>query len=65
MVSKERKRFGRTNAVLTGRRKGDRQKVKLARRFRGETTMSLARIAESMRMGSWNRVSNAPRRTEA
>ncbi len=34
------------------------EKVRIARRLRGETTMSLKRIAERLGMGSWTYVSN-------
>src|SRR5208283_4202087 len=43
---------------LTRRRQGDRHKVALARRLRAQTTMSLASMAERLRMGSWSYVSN-------
>ena len=35
------------------RRKGDKGKVKLARRLREQTTMTLAWIAQRLCMGSW------------
>ena len=37
---------------------GDKEKVKLARRLRAETTMTLRWIADRLRMGSWTYVSN-------
>jgi hypothetical protein len=43
---------------LRVRRKGHRSKVKLARRLRQETTMSLKWIAARLQMGSWTYVSN-------
>jgi hypothetical protein len=43
---------------LSERRKGDKEKVKLARRLRAETTMTLRWIAGRLRMGSWTYVSN-------
>jgi hypothetical protein len=43
---------------LSERRKGDKEKVKLARRLRSETTMTLGWIAGQLRMGSWTYVSN-------
>jgi len=49
----------------TRRRKGDRHKVALARRLRAETTMSLAWVAERLRMGSWSYVSNLLRTTKS
>ena len=39
-------------------RKGDKGKVKLGRRLRAETTMTLRWIADRLRMGSWTYVSN-------
>jgi hypothetical protein len=39
-------------------RKGDMVKVRLARRLRGETTMSVKWIARRLHMGSWTFVSN-------
>jgi putative transposase len=47
-----------TKADLENRRKGDEGKVKLARRLRTETTMTLAWIAQRLHMGSWTYVSN-------
>jgi REP element-mobilizing transposase RayT len=43
---------------LSERPKGDKEKVKLARRLRAETTMTLRWIAGRLRMGSWTYVSN-------
>jgi REP element-mobilizing transposase RayT len=50
--------LGWTEKELSGRRKGDKGKVKLARRLRTETTMTLRWIAERLQMGSWTYVSN-------
>lgn len=58
LVAQELKRLGWDGQELTRRRKGDKHKVQLARRLRAETTMSLAWIAEQLRMGSWSYVSN-------
>jgi hypothetical protein len=41
---------------LRRRRKGDPEKVKLARRLRGETTMTLAWVAQPLAMGRWGYV---------
>ncbi len=65
MIAQELKRLGWTESELTTRRKGDRNKVKLARRLREETTMSLAWIAEQLRMGSWSYVSNLLRKAKS
>ena len=43
---------------LDRRRKGDPGKVRIARRLRAETTMTLAWIAHRLRMGTWTHVSN-------
>jgi REP element-mobilizing transposase RayT len=64
MIAEELKRLGWGESDLTRRRKGDRHKVALARRLRAETTMSLAWIAERLRMGSWSYVSNLLRTNE-
>jgi hypothetical protein len=45
-------------ADLAARRKGDPGKVRIARRLRAETTMTLAWIAQRLRMGVWTHVSN-------
>jgi REP element-mobilizing transposase RayT len=58
IIARELKRLGWAESELTRRCKGDRRKVALARRLRAETTMSLAWIAEKLRMGSWSYVSN-------
>ncbi len=43
---------------LSGRPKGDKEKVKLARRLRQETTRTLQWIARRLHMGRWTYVSN-------
>ena len=58
VVREELKRFGWTKAELKRRRKGDEQKVALARRLREETAVSLRWIAENLHMGTWTHVSN-------
>jgi len=65
MVAEEIKRLGWESGDLTRRRKGDPQKVNLARRLRAETTMSLAWIAGRLHMGSWSNVSNRLRTTKS
>src|SRR5439155_1425604 len=52
------KQLGWDETELRARRKGDRQKIALARRLRLETTMSLKWIARHFQMGSWTNVSN-------
>jgi len=65
LVRQELKRLGWGEDELTRRRKGDRQKIELAGRLRAETTMSLAWIAERLRMGSWSHVSNLLRKAKS
>jgi putative transposase len=65
MVAQELQRLGWEQGEWARRRKGDPHKVGLARRLRGQTTMSLAWIAERLRMGSWSYVSNLLRATES
>ncbi len=47
-----------TEEDLGQRRKGDPGKVRIARRLRQETTMTLAWIARRLQMGVWTHVSN-------
>lgn len=60
-----RKCLGWAESELARQRKGDRHKMELARRLRSETTMSLAWVAELMRMGSCSYVSNLLRTTKS
>ncbi len=50
--------LGWTEKELATRRKGDKAKVKLARRLRAGTTMTLRWTADRLHMGSWICVSN-------
>jgi len=43
---------------MTGRRKSDPEKVKIALRLRRESIMTLKWIAQRLQMGSWTNVSN-------
>jgi REP element-mobilizing transposase RayT len=58
LVREELAKLGWTEADLAQRRKGDSGKVRIARRLRRETTMTLAWIAARLRMGVWTHVSN-------
>ena len=58
MVEEELERLGWDEDQLRARPKGHRSKVRLARRLRQETTMSLKWIAERLQMGTWTYVSN-------
>ena len=53
------KRRGWSATELVRRRKGDKQKVKMALRLKRETTMTLQWIAERLGMGHASRVSQA------
>jgi hypothetical protein len=58
MVGEEMKRLGWREEDLRTHRKGDPKKVKIARRLRKETTMTLKWIAERLMMGTWTHVTN-------
>jgi REP element-mobilizing transposase RayT len=58
IIGQELRRLGWKEDQLQLRRKGDKHKVKLARRLRAETTMSLAWVAQHLQMGTWGYVSN-------
>lgn len=58
IVAEELKRLGWSEADLERHRKGDRRKVKIARRLRGETIMTLKWIADRLKMGTWTHVAN-------
>jgi REP-associated tyrosine transposase len=61
MVAEELRRRGWDGAELERRRKGDRQKVKIAKRLRRETTMTLNWIAQRLKMGTSGYVANCLR----
>jgi hypothetical protein len=63
-VREELAKLGWTEAELGRRRKGDAGKVRIARRLRRETTMTLAWIAARLQMGVWTHVSNLLRSTQ-
>ena len=58
LVREELGKLGWEEADLAKRRKGDPCKVRIARRLRQETTMTLAWIAQRFQMGVWTHVSN-------
>ena len=58
IVAAELKRLGWAEDELARRRKGDAGKVRIARRLRAETTMTLKWIAGTLHMGAWTLVSN-------
>ena len=62
IVMEELKRLALRESDLLVRRKGDGDKVRIARRLRQETTMTYEWIAKRLRMGSWIYVCNLLRR---
>jgi hypothetical protein len=58
LIAQELGRLGWDENELQNRRKGDKEKVAIARRLRMETTMSLKWIANRLKMGSWTYVFN-------
>ena len=58
IVAEELKRIAWEEADLLKHRKGHRGKVKIARRLRQETTMTLKWIANRLNMGTWTSVTN-------
>jgi len=58
LVLEELKKLRWTKDDLAQRRKGDSGKVRIARRLRQETTMTLAWIAQRLNMGVWTHGSN-------
>jgi hypothetical protein len=58
IVTEELKRLRWTEDDLRTHRKGDPKKVKIARRLRQETTVTLKWIAERLTMGTWTHVTN-------
>jgi len=58
IVREELQRRGWKERELRQRRKGDPEKVHIARRLRQETIMTLKWIAARLNMGSWTHVSN-------
>jgi len=58
IVAEELRRLGWKQCGLEKRLKADPAKVRIARRLRGETTVTLKWIADRLRMGKWTYVSN-------
>lgn len=58
IVAMELKRMRWAPQDLNRRRKGDPKKVRIARRLREETTMTLRWVAAELHMGAWTNVSN-------
>lgn len=62
LLAAELQRLGWTNDHLAARRKGDPQKLALARRLRQETTMTLPWIAEKLHIGAAGSLANLLRK---
>ena len=58
IVAEELKRLGWAEEELKRRRKGDEEKIRITRRLRSETTMSLKWIAACLAMGTWTYLAN-------
>ena len=58
ILNEELDKLGWTGAELAQRPKGDARKVRMARRLRAETSVTLKWIAEHLQMGSWTHVAN-------
>jgi len=58
ILGEELDRLGWSGAELARRLKGDAQKVRIARRLRAETAVTLKWIAQHLHMGTWTHVSN-------
>ena len=64
LLTKELQRRGWTTEHLVARRKGDREKVKLAQRLRSQTTMTLDWIAARLQMGTAGYAAQCLRQTQ-
>ncbi|HEU0038288.1 MAG TPA: hypothetical protein VFR76_03345 [Verrucomicrobiae bacterium] len=58
IVPQEMGRLGWKEGDLEQHRKGNQRKVKIARRLRRETTMTMKWIADRLKMGTWTHVTN-------
>jgi hypothetical protein len=63
IIRAELAKLGWRNQELRARRKSDPNKIKLAKKLRAQTTVSLKWIARRLEMGSWTHVSNLLQRT--
>lgn len=64
ILAEELRRRGWEVEELKRRRKGDRDKIQIARRLRAETTMTLAWIAQNLSMGAPGSLANCLRNKE-
>lgn len=58
ILGQELSALGWKEKELAARRKADPEKLRLAQRLRGETTVSLKWIAQRLKMGSWTYLAN-------
>lgn len=58
IVAEELRTLGWKHGQLAKSMKADPEKVRIARRLRGETTMTLKWIADELKMGAWTYLSN-------
>jgi hypothetical protein len=58
ILNEELDKLGWTTAELARRPKGEARKVRIARRLRVETAVTLKWIAEQLHMGTWTHVAN-------
>ena len=58
ILNEELDKLGWTGAELAWRPKGEARKVRIARRLRVETAVTLKWIAEQLHMGTWTHVAN-------
>jgi len=64
ILSEELQKLGWDLDSLKQRRKGDPEKVKIARRLRSQTTMTLAWIAQHLNMGAPGSLANCLRNNQ-
>jgi hypothetical protein len=58
LLHEELDKLGWTGAELAQRAKGDGRKIRIARRLRAETAVTLKWIATELHMGTWTNVAN-------
>ena len=58
ILNEELDKLGWAGAELAGRPKGDARKIRIARRLRAETAVTLKWIATELHMGTWTPVAN-------
>jgi hypothetical protein len=58
LLRAELEKLGWTGAELAAHTKGDARKIRIARRLRTETAVTLKWIAAELHMGMWSHVSN-------